>query len=95
MDKEVANKTPKGRISWRKSISVNNITKTLEVEELDNGGFLVKYNKYGEVDGEYKDICKKFYSETNPLAKEDPIKEEGNAELDMILSIISNEERIL
>lgn len=93
MDKAIK-ETPKKRTSWRKSISVNDITKTLEVEELDNGGFLVRYNKHGEIDGEYKDICKKFYSETNPLAKEDPVKEEGNAELDMILSMINNDERV-
>ena len=73
---------------WSKSITVNGFTKSLHVEELDNGGYLVKYSKYGKPEGseEYIDICKKYYSEKNPLGVEK--QEEDSMSLDDIYNFV-------
>lgn len=69
---------------WSKSISKDNWTQNINVESLDNGGYLVRINTYGENSkGEYKDITKKYYLENNPLEKmEDPLDQI----LDMLVS---------
>lgn len=73
---------------WSKSITVNGFTKSVYVEELDNGGYLVKYSKYGKPEGseEYIDICKKYYSEKNPLSVEK--EEEDSMSLDDIYNFV-------
>lgn len=52
--------------SWSKSSEKDGWTKRISVYEIENG-YLVCLNEYGERDGEYKDITKKYFSETNPL----------------------------
>lgn len=52
--------------SWSKSSEKDGWTKRISVNEIENG-YLVCLNEYGEKDGEYKDITKKYFSETNPL----------------------------
>lgn len=60
---------------WSKEIRKGNLTKRIVVEKLDNTGFLVKINVYGDdMSGKYKDVCKKLYSETNPL---EPVESEN------------------
>lgn len=51
---------------WSKSITSNNVTKTVEVEECENG-FLCRVSKYGDVNGKYISEDKKYICETNPL----------------------------
>jgi hypothetical protein len=58
----------KDKKNWRYSKSVDDWTKSLSVEKLSNKGYLLCVNVYGtNADGKYKDITKKYYSETNPL----------------------------
>jgi len=70
------------------SETVDGITKSVDVEEIENG-FIVCINKYGikssgedcsECDGEYINETKKFYSKENPLNKEE---EKEDKERDM------------
>jgi hypothetical protein len=70
------------------SETVDGITKSVDVEEIENG-FIVTINKYGikpskegcsECDGEYINETKRFYSKENPLNKEE---EKEDKERDM------------
>jgi hypothetical protein len=66
------------------SETVDGITKSVNVEEIENG-FIVTIHKYGmkssgegcsECEGEYIDETKRFYSKENPLNKEAKQEEE-------------------
>lgn len=61
---------------WEKSERSGDNSKTMEVEEIENG-FLVRitHDAYGK---EYKHECKKWYSKTNPLEKLDPVAEDND-----------------
>lgn len=72
-------------LSWRKSVEKNGITKTINVEKLDNTGYLVRVSIYGEdstkTNPKYISIEKKYYFESNPLEEEeeiDPLTELSN-----------------
>lgn len=67
--------SPKKRETWSKTVEKNGITSRTSVEKLDNEGYLVSINVYGETKkGVYKDIIKKLYSLTNPLEEvEEPL----------------------
>lgn len=85
------------RKEWSKSIMVNGVTKSLRVEELDNGGYLICYSKYGTdpETGKYIDTpSKKYYSTKNPLEKEEPKKEESS-ELADIMDFITDKTQLL
>ena len=65
------------------SETVDGITKSVNVEEIENG-FIVSIHKYGmksseegcsTCDSEYVDENKKFYSKENPLNKEEEKEE--------------------
>ena len=61
----------KARKTWRKETRINDFTNSVNVEELDNGGYLVSLNKYGtNKAGKYIDETSKYYSEANPLEPE-------------------------
>ena len=71
------------------SETVDGITKSVNVEEIENG-FIVSIHKYGmkpskegcsECDGEYIDETKRFFSKENPLNKEAEIEEEEEREM--------------
>ena len=56
------------RKSWSKRVEINGMNKSLNVEELDNGGYLVTYNYYGkDKKDQWIDKTKKYYSDENPL----------------------------
>jgi hypothetical protein len=68
------------------SETVDGITKSVNVEEIENG-FIVSIHKYGmksseegcsNCDSEYIDENKKFYSKENPLNKEERKKRKKN-----------------
>lgn len=74
----------KGYRTWSKEIvTPDNITKSLRVEEIENG-YLLTMRKYGQIDNiddkEYLDECKRIYSETNPFESDEKSKEEKNLE---------------
>ncbi len=67
---------------WEKSERSDDSSKTMCVEEIENG-FLVKITK--ETFGtKFSHDCKKWYSETNPLEKEQPINKEKNSLMEAI-----------
>jgi len=73
-----APKPKKKRRTWSKETRVDDLTERVSVEELDNGGFLVVVNKYGnKKNGEYFDESNKYFSEDNPLepVEEEPVEE--------------------
>jgi hypothetical protein len=76
--KEVTTKLPDKKVkTWSQRTKVGDNSKSVDVEELDNGGFLItlstdtKNPKTGSWD--YK--TNKYFSKTNPL-DEDPNKDE-------------------
>ena len=83
--KAIAEKTSKKkqRKSWSKETRINDITKEIRVEELDNKGYLVNINEHGEVKGRWFSEESKYYSETNPL---EPEEDTTTKQLESILS---------
>jgi len=59
--------------SWSKSVTKDEITKTVRVEECENG-FYICISEYGDKNGKYYDESKKYISTKNPL--------EGQMEVD-------------
>lgn len=66
---------------WSKEIRTpDGITKTLRVEEIENG-FLITLSKFGEgKDGDWTDAHKKVFSKENPFESEPKDKESENLE---------------
>ena len=70
--------------SWRKSTTIDGVTKSIDVSEIqfknDIGklvpAFLVEYCKYGDIDGKYTNDSKKICMLENPLSDEDESKED-------------------
>lgn len=58
--------------TWRKSVEINEKSRTVIVEEAENG-FIVKVSETDFSGNDYKDKQKKFISKKNPLEKEDNI----------------------
>ena len=53
---------------WSQETRTGNITKRITVEKLDNTGYLVRINVYGDKPkGGYFDNTSKVFSESNPL----------------------------
>lgn len=69
------NKEKKDYQKWSKSSTTKGVTKTISVEEIENG-FLVCTDEYGNIDGDYTSEYKKYYSATNPLSGMKPVKGE-------------------
>ena len=95
MSKELkASPTPaKPRKRWRKSESSSGITKSLEVEEVENG-FIIAIEKYGrdetKKNSEYYNERRTYVSKTNPLAEQSPEEEEDFFSLKNIDATISD-----
>lgn len=66
------NKEPK---RWRITKEANGITKTVEVEEAENGFIIIKRKEYEDKVKGWQSICKKWISNDNPLAKQEPVKD--------------------
>lgn len=70
-------KEQKTRKTWSQTVRRGDNSKTINVEELDNGGYLVTVDLNGkDKKGEWTYITKKYYSETNILDSDetdDPI----------------------
>lgn len=59
--------------TWSKRVRKGDNSVDIQVEELYNTGYLVTINKdWRDKKGDYQCDCKKYYSETNPLAEEKP-----------------------
>jgi hypothetical protein len=75
--------------SWRKSTTIDGITKSIDVCEIqfknDKGklvpAFLVEYCKYGDTDGKYESTTKKICMLENPLSDEDEAKEDESEKI--------------
>lgn len=76
--------------SWRKSITIDGVTKSIDVCEIqfknDKGklvpAFLVEYCKYGDINGKYESIPpKKICMLENPLTEDDEAKEEESEKI--------------
>lgn len=54
--------------TWSKRIEADDITKEVNVREIDNG-YIVRLTKYGKFGkgGEWKEESREVYSKTNPL----------------------------
>lgn len=59
---------------WSKSIEKDGISKSINVEEIENG-FIICTSEYGSKAGKYYDYSKKYYSESNPLSDGNLVKE--------------------
>ena len=55
--------------SWSKSVTKDEVTKTVRVEQCENG-FYICISEYGKKDGEWYDDDKKYISSKNPLEGE-------------------------
>ena len=75
--------------SWRKSTTIDGITKSIDVSEIqfknDKGklvsAFLVEYCKYGDMEGKYESNSKKICMLENPLSAEDEAKEDESEKI--------------
>lgn len=72
------------KVEWSKSVRKGESRYTINVEELDGGGFLISKDSSYKVGDEWKYDNTKCYSETNPLEDKDFEKtEETNEKEDM------------
>lgn len=62
--------------TWSKSSRNNDWTKEIRVDEIENG-FLVSLEEYGNVGGDYKHKCRKYFTKENPLSEDDLKMDEG------------------
>lgn len=63
--------------SWRKSSEADGISKSVNVEEIENG-FIVSISEYGrDKNDKYYDRNRKFYSKENPLDGDDMVMDSG------------------
>lgn len=92
MNKEVSVSSNAEKGTWRKSITKDNITKTVEVRKIENGYIITagshgrKKNDKGEE--EWFDTTKEIFSKTNPLEdEEDEFKSEKKMIQDMKKSL--------
>lgn len=85
--------SPKPKKRWRKEESVNGITKSVSVEEAENG-FIVRICKYGsdntKKDSKYIDEEKIFISKENPLGELSPEDDSDDFSLGSINATISS-----
>jgi len=75
--KEVTTKLPDKKVkTWSQRTKVGDNSKNVDVEELDNGGFLITLSTEGrDKNGNWNYKSNKYFSKTNPL-DEDPNKDE-------------------
>lgn len=68
----------KERKTWRKSVEKDGVTKSVSVDECENG-FIISICEYGETNGIYKDSSKKYISTKNPLDEVDVVDKDKQA----------------
>jgi hypothetical protein len=70
--------------SWRKSTTIDGVTKSIDVCEIQFKlvpAFLVEYCKHGEIDGKYESTIKKICMLDNPLSDQDEAKEDESEKI--------------
>ena len=75
--------------SWRKSTTIEGVTKSIDVSEIQFKNdkdklvpaFLVEYCKYGDIDGKYESNSKKICMLENPLSDEDETKKDDSEKI--------------
>lgn len=71
MEKRLNEVTKRPKV-WTRRVEESGMSRSVRVEEIDNG-FIVEMNEYGDRgDGKYFDKTKKYYSKENPLASMSP-----------------------
>lgn len=81
--------TKKERTNWHKSVTVNDITKSITVDKADNDGYIIRLELSGKLNPDKEDSwdCKSktLISKTNPLETiDDKIDEKMSAIEEMI-----------
>lgn len=72
VDKAVGGKKQKKRETWSQTKRVGDKTEEIQVEKLDNGGYLITVSKsWYDAKREWHNSDSKLYSETNPLDKDE------------------------
>jgi fructosamine-3-kinase len=88
-----SNETRDGKVYIKKSVTKGDVTKSICVEEVENGYF-VKINTYGykgEGDKkEYFDKTMNFISKDNPFDKEEEMEVEEASEITNMISALKN-----
>lgn len=79
-------KDSKKKQTWRKSVEKNGISKSVEVEEVENG-FVVTVSESGENKGMWTHESKRYICKNNPLEMEDAVSEEMDAKKEMMEAI--------
>ena len=76
--------------TWSKSVTMDDMTKTIEVREVENG-FIIKKCMYGHMEGsdEYIDEKKEYISTTNPMEEKEEKEEKEGKGMELINSIKS------
>ncbi len=74
--------------TWSQRTEKDGVTECISVEKLANHGYLVTLNKYGRKGnkGDYFDVSRKLYSDTNPLDKD----EESDTPFNEMFKMLSN-----
>ena len=72
--------------SWSKSVTKDEVTKTVRVEQCENG-FYICISEYGEKDGKYYDDNKKYISSKNPLEGEVEVNRDEEIKEEILESI--------
>jgi len=67
-----------GYKKWSKSIEKDGTTKSVSVEQCENG-FIICISEWGDKDGHWKDDNKKYISTTNPLGDVDIVDKDKEA----------------
>lgn len=92
MKDTVKSETKKTYASWRKSETTDGITKSIEVNEVENG-YVIEVEKYGNIgkNKEWDTIRKKYISKTNPLeAEESSKKDEFDEQFDSLKELFKS-----
>jgi hypothetical protein len=77
----------KTRLSWSQTKRKGENSETINVEKLDNEGYLVCICKSGpDKDKNWKSTESKLYSETNPLDPDDDDDNDGMSKLSSMLT---------
>ena len=78
IEKTIGMSNKKEYKNWRKSTEKDGVSKSISVEECENG-FVIRISEYCYKEGNSKDESKTFISTKNPLEGEKEYKEEIDA----------------
>ena len=71
---------------WSKSVTKDEVTKTVRVEECENG-YYICISEHGDKDGEWYDKSKKYISTKNPLEGEVEVNRDEEIKEEILESI--------